>query len=147
MESRIDNHNDQGALQDVLLIQASVHNIHLGSKSEYQTHITRLAQYLAGTGLRVIFRSGDALHIPSGSRSIIERGLRGPRIRYVNKIAKSIMNQYGILYVDTHMSTIGRPDKSIDGYHYFDRETEDLDSMGLEICIGNSVARTQAQVC
>lgn len=132
--------------QDVLIVQASVHDIHLGSLDEYAGHIRNMAKYLAETGLRVLFRAGDALHLPPGARSIIERGLRDPRIRHVNDIARTVMAEYGIPFIDTHVSTIGRPDKCIDGYHYFDRETETLDELGLEICIGNSVARTQAQL-
>jgi len=33
----------------------------------------------------------------------------------------------GVRFVDTHVSSAGRAEKSIDGYHYFDRETEALD--------------------
>ena len=39
-----------------------------------------------------------------------------------------------------------RARRSVDGYHYFARPTEELSAAGLEICIGNSVARTAARV-
>eukprot|EP00960_Hanusia_phi_P003193 94734-Hanusia_phi.AAC.2 len=96
-----------------------------------------------------------------GGRSIIERGLRDPRIQvrawcvsarfesceqHVNSIARAVMGEHGIPFIDTHVSSHGRPEKCIDGYHYFDRETEELAAAGEEICIGNSVARVQAQV-
>ena len=48
--------------------------------------------------------------------------------------------------VDSHAPSLARPDKSLDGYHYFDRHTEELDAEGLEVCIGNSVARTLANL-
>lgn len=131
---------------DVLTVQSSVHDIHLGSLGEYAEHVEAMAEYLSRLHIRVIFRSGDALHMPPGSRSIIERGLRDPRIRKVNADARAAMARHGVTFVDTHASTIGRPDKCIDGYHYFDRDTETLDRLGLEICIGNSVARSQAQI-
>ena len=49
---------------DVLIVQASVHDIHLGSLEEYPAHINRLADYLSQVNARVFFRSGDALHMP-----------------------------------------------------------------------------------
>ena len=49
---------------DVLIVQASVHDIHLGSLEEYPAHINRLALYLSQVNARVFFRSGDALHMP-----------------------------------------------------------------------------------
>ena len=132
--------------RDVLVVQASVHDIHLGTLGEYKGHMDALSAYLSSLSMRVIFRGGDALHMPPGSRSIIERGLRDPRIRSAHADARKAMVGRGVAFIDTHASTIGRPDKCIDGYHYFDRDTEDLDQEGKEICIGNSVARTQAQV-
>ena len=49
---------------DVLIVQASVHDIHLGSLEEYPAHINRLADFLSQVNARVFFRSGDALHMP-----------------------------------------------------------------------------------
>ena len=72
---------------DSLIVQASVHDIHLGSLDEYAPHVEALAHFLAGLRSRVLFRSGDALHMPPGGRSIIERGLRDPRIQFVNAVA------------------------------------------------------------
>ena len=123
-----------------------MHDIHLGSLDEYAAHIDALARLLARTGPRVLFRSGDALHMPPGARSIIERGLRDPRIQHVNALARDAMRRTGVAFIDTHVSSAGRADKCIDGYHYFDRETEVLHAAGEEICIGNSVARMQAAV-
>lgn len=56
------------------------------------------------------------------------------------------MAAVGIPVIDSHSPSIARPDKTLDGYHYFDRHTEDLDAAGVEVCIGNSVARTLANL-
>ena len=48
----------------------------------------------------------------------------------MNALAREVMAGVGIPYIDTHVSTSGRPDKCIDGYHYFDRETEVLHAAG-----------------
>jgi len=66
---------------DILIVQASVHDIHLGTLGEYEAHVQRLALFLSTIRARVFFRSGDALHMPPGGRSIVERGLRDPRIQ------------------------------------------------------------------
>mmetsp|Transcript_48289 Transcript_48289/g.151441 ORF Transcript_48289/g.151441 Transcript_48289/m.151441 type:complete len:673 (-) Transcript_48289:516-2534(-) len=132
--------------QDKVIVQASVHDIHLGSLAEYEANVKQLARFLKGLKGTVFFRTGDALHIPPGGRSIIERGLRDPRVQHVNAIAREVMRAHDIAFIDTHVSSHGRPEKCIDGYHYFDRETEELSAAGREICIGNSVARVQAQV-
>lgn len=75
--------------EDVLVVQASVHDIHLGTLGEYGAHAARLAAFLAALPCGVLFRSGDALHIPPGGRHIVERGLRDPRIRRANELARS----------------------------------------------------------
>jgi hypothetical protein len=57
-------------------MQASVHDIHLGSLDEFPSNIARLASFLSQIKPTVYFRSGDALHMPPGARSIVERGLQ-----------------------------------------------------------------------
>jgi hypothetical protein len=50
------------------------------------------------------------------------------------------------LMLDTHAVTSARADKSRDGYHYFDQPSELTDAAGVEVCIGNSVARIIARL-
>ena len=50
------------------------------------------------------------------------------------------------LMLDTHAVTNARADKSRDGYHYFEQASELTDAAGVEVCVGNSVARVVAQL-
>lgn len=62
---------------DILLIQSGVHDIHLGDLAEYPTNTLKLLRFLtidSPLRLRLIFRSVDAVHVPRGSRSVVERG-------------------------------------------------------------------------
>ena len=42
--------------------------------------------------------------------------------------------------------TSARADKSRDGYHYFEQPSEVTDAAGVEVCVGNSVARVVARL-
>lgn len=62
---------------DVLLIQTGVHDIHLGDLAEYPINTLHLLRFLtlnAPVRLQLVFRSVDAVHVPRGSRSVVERG-------------------------------------------------------------------------
>ena len=62
---------------DILLIQTGVHDIHLGDLAEYPSNTMRLLHFLtvdAPMRLRLVFRSVDAVHVPRGGRSVVERG-------------------------------------------------------------------------
>lgn len=50
------------------------------------------------------------------------------------------------LMLDTHAVTSARADKSRDGYHYFEQASELTDAAGVEVCVGNSVARVVARL-
>ena len=50
------------------------------------------------------------------------------------------------LMLDTHVVTSARADKSRDGYHYFEQASELTDAAGVEVCVGNSVARVVARL-
>lgn len=62
---------------DILLIQTGVHDIHLGDLAEYPTNTLQLLRFLtidAPVKLHLVFRSVDAVHVPRGGRSVVERG-------------------------------------------------------------------------
>lgn len=62
---------------DILIMQTGVHDIHLGDLAEYPTNTLKLLRFLtidAPLRLRLVFRSVDAVHVPRGSRSVVERG-------------------------------------------------------------------------
>ncbi len=62
---------------DILLIQTGVHDIHLGDLAEYPSNTLQLLRFLtidAPVKLRLVFRSVDAVHVPRGGRSVVERG-------------------------------------------------------------------------
>jgi hypothetical protein len=50
------------------------------------------------------------------------------------------------LMLDTLAITSARADKSRDGYHYFEQPSEVTDAAGVEVCVGNSVARVVARL-
>jgi hypothetical protein len=50
------------------------------------------------------------------------------------------------LMLDSHFVTSARADKSRDGYHYFEQASELTDAAGVEVCVGNSVARVVARL-
>ncbi len=50
------------------------------------------------------------------------------------------------LMLDTLAITSSRADKSRDGYHYFEQPSEVTDAAGVEVCVGNSVARVVARL-
>jgi hypothetical protein len=93
----------------------------------------------------VYFRAGDALHVPKGPRTIVERGLRDPRVEIANLVARREMGGRGVKFLDTHGMTKVRDDKTEDGYHYFAVRSEVASAKGREVCAGNSVAKTIAQ--
>ncbi len=62
---------------DILLIQTGVHDIHLGDLAEYPTNTLQLLRFLtidAPVKLHLVFRTVDAVHVPRGGRSVVERG-------------------------------------------------------------------------
>ena len=62
---------------DILLIQTGVHDIHLGDLAEYPTNTLQLLRFLtidAPMKLHLVFRTVDAVHVPRGGRSVVERG-------------------------------------------------------------------------
>jgi hypothetical protein len=62
---------------DILIVQSGVHDIHLGDLAEYPGNTLKLLRFLAVDSplrLRLVFRSVDAVHVPRGSRSVVERG-------------------------------------------------------------------------
>jgi hypothetical protein len=50
------------------------------------------------------------------------------------------------LMLHSHVVTSARADKSRDGYHYFEQASELTDAAGVEVCVGNSVARMVARL-
>jgi hypothetical protein len=64
---------------DILLMQTGVHDIHLGDLAEYPTNTLKLLRFFtvdAPLRMQLVFRSVDAVHVPRGARSVVERGRR-----------------------------------------------------------------------
>jgi len=131
---------------DTLTVQASLHDLHFGELEEYETNIKRMANYIKAVPARRSFRFGDAIHMPPGGRSIVERGLRGPRVSRANDLARPAMQAEDVPVFDSHKITFPRPEMSRDGYHYFEYPSEERSERGEEVCIGNAVARTTTHV-
>ncbi len=62
---------------DVLLLQTGVHDIHLGDLAEYPANTLKLLRFFTVDSpmrMQLVFRSVDAVHVPRGARSVVERG-------------------------------------------------------------------------
>ena len=62
---------------DMLLLQTGVHDIHLGDLAEYPANTLKLLRFFTVDSpmrMQLVFRSVDAVHVPRGARSVVERG-------------------------------------------------------------------------
>mmetsp|Transcript_42375 Transcript_42375/g.113336 ORF Transcript_42375/g.113336 Transcript_42375/m.113336 type:complete len:356 (+) Transcript_42375:296-1363(+) len=130
---------------DLLIVQAGIHDIFFGSLETYKRNIPRLAKVLGKMKregrIDVMFRFGDAIHLPRGGDiSIVERGFRSQRMTVALRYARQVMEAEGVPILDSLQMTLGRPEGTADGYHFNDFAAEGGRYRG------NAIARTLAQI-
>eukprot|EP00802_Teleaulax_amphioxeia_P006615 Tamp_06619.p1 GENE.Tamp_06619~~Tamp_06619.p1 ORF type:complete len:879 (-),score=111.99 Tamp_06619:33-2381(-) len=130
---------------DIIVVQAGIHDIFFGSLETYFRNIPKLASLLSRLHrtrrIRVLFRIGDAIHLPRGGDvSLVEHGFRSQRMLAALEMARRVMIEAGVPILDTLQLTIGRPEGTADGYHF--NEWACLE----DTFRGNSISRATAHI-
>lgn len=129
---------------DVLVVQAGIHDIFFGSIRTYTRNLPWLAVFLAslkssGRLKHVLFRIGDAMHLPrGGDQGLVNRGFRSQRMLAAHQFARRVMKEVGVTVLDTLQTTISRPEGTADGYHF--NEWACLE----DVFRGNAISRVHA---
>ncbi|EKX32027.1 hypothetical protein GUITHDRAFT_148897 [Guillardia theta CCMP2712] len=131
--------------KDLIVVQASIHDIFFGTLDNYFRNIPKLARLLRALLKRQrilpLFRHGDAIHLPRGGDvSLVKHGFRSQRMIAALEFARRIMKEAGVPILDTLSFTVVRPEGTSDGYHF--NEWACLEDNFR----GNSISRTIANI-